>query len=112
MYEKETLADLEAVRELISDPGNWVQCSIALNPAGFVVDPTDPKACRFCLLGAMYKVTGRIEWAARENNARYYRLRDAFSLKNSLSSFNDRVTHSEVLAMLDADIVAFRQKVT
>jgi len=110
MYEKETLADLMAVRELISDHSHWIQGDMALGPGGVGVDATDPAACCFCLVGAMYKVTRR-ETRSGNGNARYYRLRDAFSFKDSLSRFNDRSRHDEVLAMIDTDLEALRQKV-
>lgn len=50
-----SLEILRGARELLSDPERWRRGSYAsLN--GFEVDPLDPRAEKFCAVGAMWRV--------------------------------------------------------
>ena len=101
----ETLTDLAALKELLSDPDRWTQGAMARDIDGYEVRPSNPRACRFCLVGAMWRIVGS------ESLARYHRLRDAFTYKDSLTYANDKMPHSEVLSMIETDLAALRQKV-
>jgi hypothetical protein len=88
-------------RELLADPKNWTQRTLARNKAGESVEhPWDPKATCFCSIGAVHKVLGR------------YQLDLKFEVKRLLDcvaggwmvSFNDRHTHAEVLEAWDKAI--------
>lgn len=44
---------LTKARALIEDPKHWTQGALARARNGHVVEPTDPRAWRFCALGAI-----------------------------------------------------------
>lgn len=49
---------LQMVDQLLSDESKWCQFTTAMDELDWEVHPTDPKACRWCLIGAMIKVVG------------------------------------------------------
>lgn len=54
---KTELEIIKGARELLSDPERWGQRFYAsLN--GFDIDPLDPRAKKFCAIGAMWRVAG------------------------------------------------------
>lgn len=95
---------LRKARELISDPTHWTQKAFARGPDGRSVDDSDPRACSWCSLGALIKVTGEnfprgelvLERAVRE-------LHPGIDTA-SIVRFNDTRSHSEVLAVWDRAI--------
>jgi hypothetical protein len=45
--------------ELLAPAGAWTQGALARGPNGKCCRPREPKACKWCLRGAMHKVYGR-----------------------------------------------------
>lgn len=110
------VADLKAVRELLAVPERWTVEYLARNSDGKNVPDDDPAATRFCLVGAIYKIS--IEGG---ETSRYgYELGRVVDLirfigevayghqlpPRSLADWNDQPgrTHAEVLALLDKAI--------
>jgi hypothetical protein len=94
---------IERARALIATPATWTQGEFARDATGEPVCWRSPKAVQFCIWGALnraaYDTTGdrrqSIDLADRAARA----LRSGLT---SLSDTNDRSTHQEVLAILDA----------
>lgn len=93
-------AELQAIRELISNPECWTRDAMARNADGDSITPRDPAACQWCLLGAARKVCSTIE---------YYDIVHLWNSKipahfNSVEKFNDVSSHAQVLVFLDGII--------
>jgi len=54
----QTLADLIAARTLIEKPGRWTKAHLAVDWLDDAADPNSTAACRWCMTGAVHKVTG------------------------------------------------------
>jgi hypothetical protein len=54
-------------RQLLTRPGGWVQGALAMMVYDEIVDPTDPRAARYCAVGALTRasaeLTGRTKGA-------------------------------------------------
>lgn len=88
------LADLKAVRELISVPERWTQREHAREASGMPTDWESPSAVCWCYEGARYKVCG---WGTSRANAML-----VLGVRQGMTvEFNDTHTHAEVLAKLD-----------
>jgi len=44
--------------ELISGPNRWIKYKSSTDINGLWKEPTDPEACRFCIMGAIRRKTG------------------------------------------------------
>lgn len=67
------LAILRSARKLLSKNGNWTKGNLARDSDGIVVDVTDPSACKFCLMGAIYVAAHRQGIVQpTESNAEFY----------------------------------------
>lgn len=94
------LPTLTAVRELLSERSKWTQGCLARNIADNSVDPLDPKAVCWCLVGAVHKVNEKLPLLERHKiSNKFYMASD-----RGLMSVNDAFTHAEVLAFLDEQI--------
>lgn len=51
------LSVLEGTRELLSNKNRWTAYCSAKDAEGMSVSPNDPKACCWCLMGALIKVS-------------------------------------------------------
>jgi hypothetical protein len=99
-----TKAQLIAARALIAEPSGWTTYAFGRNANGVSVTfghdgPVEPTVCH-CLMGAVIVQlpTDRL-WEKISAAA------DAFNMGTSeVTAFNDRSTHAEVLAFLDAVI--------
>lgn len=87
-----------SAREL-SDPAKWTTGCYARNKDGKKVDPVDPTAVTFCVLGACRHV-GKVD------SDRYFTndLLNAIPDCGTIYVFNDTHTHREVLNLLDKAI--------
>jgi hypothetical protein len=94
------LPTLTAVRELLSSRERWTQGCMARNQSSLPVEPLDPSAVCWCLVGAMYKVNSNLPLLDR------YKVVDALYKKTDrgLMSINDAWSHPEVLSFLDEQI--------
>lgn len=52
-----TLAILLAVRSLLRAPARWTKHELALDGAGDACPPESPRACEWCLAGALQRAT-------------------------------------------------------
>lgn len=97
---KETL---ERVRELLSDRKRWTKGTYARTGNNRDVDVFDPKAAKFCILGAIRRVNGTYTQEAA----------DAFDslTDDDPAGFNDKrgTTHTDLLAVIDKAIAAADQ---
>lgn len=91
---------LTAGREVIANRDHWTRGAIARDKSRDRVHPTNPKAVCFCSIGALRKVTDRIDLA---NEAEGY-LKTVMG--THVTIFNDRLArnHAEVLAAWDKAI--------
>jgi hypothetical protein len=83
---------------LIENSEAWTQGASARNKKGTRVSPYSQRACRWCTLGALDKVTADHDsWMEATR-----RIREAMrsDMGVSISEFNDNHTHAEVLALL------------
>lgn len=93
---------LQETRRLLSDESSWTRGAWARDARGAECWPEDQGACRWCLLGALRRVAGR-------GSDGFFACTGALSdelrrrgVAEILPEFNDRRTHAEVLALLDA----------
>ena len=93
---------LEDALELIEDPDRWTRGFYARDAEGVSVDPYSERACRFCALGAVARISGRdivpiAPWARLDEAARAAGFPGARTL-------NDTGTHDDV-------VTAFRRAI-
>ena len=105
---------LLAVKNLIKTPATWTTDFNAVASNGVPIDPTDPDACRWCLLGAMIKViadatTDRADRASLYDTIQIHlhNVADKLQWRNFfyLADINDRGGLDAVHQLLDAAIV-------
>ena len=80
----------------------WIQGQDARNQNDIPVEPTDPDACQFCTVGALWAVS-------YQEKDLYYnacRVLESMVSENYLSAFNDNpaITQSHVLDLFDEAI--------
>jgi hypothetical protein len=51
-------AQAVALRDLLADEERWTFGKLAVTKYGVSVEPTDPRACKFCLIGGIGHVIG------------------------------------------------------
>jgi hypothetical protein len=98
---------VQRARALIATPQTWTQDEFARDESGEPVSWRSPQAAQFCIWGALNR-------AARElTDDEHQRVRLADhaaralrSITPSLSRLNDRGTHADVLALIDAYLEA------
>lgn len=105
--------DLIAARAVIADPAHWTRHALARTSARNEVWPTDETATCWCLGGAILKVIEAPKYRdfgdrfriAREYLNREFGDGDMPDAKfKNFGAFNDKHTHSELLAWLDRKI--------
>jgi hypothetical protein len=85
---------------LIENPDAWTQGASARGIEGIPVNPHNPRACRWCTLGALGKAADdNDEWTAATRTVREAMMREEKWFL-SIGTFNDNHTHAEVLALL------------
>ena len=94
---------MQDVRDLLADPARWTQGKFARTAEGDPCYSRSPRACRWCLEGAISKIAkGQPFWL--EDKIRN-RLQILVQPYNGLHYFNDMNHHEDVLALLDSAIV-------
>ena len=95
-----TLEILQWARELISDPERWSNSWFAEDVIGKIVEPDDERACRWCLLGAIWKVAATPDKVALALDELY---RDLFATR-TVRSNRSQDNHRMALELLDRSI--------
>ena len=93
---------LRQTRELLSDRNRWTTGYYAYDNAGNKCEADNPAAERFCLLGAMWRVSGNFDIAINAGHVLYG---DAVKL----AGFNDLSTHTQVLGWLDNEVAQLEE---
>lgn len=101
----QTLADLKALKELLSKPERWTQGAYARDIAGHQVSEEDSSACCFCLSGAMYKVSNGQDSSQRWDNILEAMFPGCHC--GAAIRFNEQLgrTHQEILGKINEGIV-------
>lgn len=108
------LEDLKNARDLITSPERWTKTAFARDKNNEITSPSNPYAEKWCMLGAMFKVT--------KSNERYKAIKDIllFTIYGCrvcaepiVIKWNDAPErqHQEVLALLDSIIINLTPKV-
>ena len=106
---------LTKARELISEPDRWVKGAYSLDKNFNHVSRNDPKACKWCLTGAVEAATDMLMPSPSRTEFYIYESREAkrvllkmSDLANfySIGHWNDHPdrTHEEVIDLLDRAI--------
>lgn len=90
------VSELLEVRDLISDPAHWCQGQFAKDCTGLHINSRDPRACQWCLEGALLKCH-----ASHTTFNAIYAATDGSPVQ-----YNDTHTHAEVVAVVDRVIAA------
>jgi hypothetical protein len=88
------------IREVLSDKSKWCQGNAALTPEGKSVEPSDPKASKWCFFGAALKCYGKhdqLVWNDTLDKIHDY-IRKHYN-GTSMIVFNDSHTYEEVKAI-------------
>lgn len=93
---------LIAARAKIEKPENWTQKAYARDNLGFKVMPSDDGAVCFCAAGALRSLRD-LTYIVKENS--WYALVTEMGTQ-TVSFFNDRHTHDQVLHAFDRAIAA------
>lgn len=88
----------KTVLGLLKSPARWTKCCLARTKGGDKCAVDDPRAAKFCLLGAL----SRVYRSDDEKRVATFRLMEAVPGKWSVSMFNDDLTtkHKHILAVL------------
>lgn len=86
-----------------ADPARWTQRTLARNSEGEEVDPSDPTAVSYCLMGALRMLFPKVE--EREsvlNKLSSFTGIEPYSISFSIQSFNDdkKTTYEDVIYFL------------
>lgn len=95
---------LTHARKLIADEKSWTKGTLARDAFGQEISADDPKACKFCAVGAIERATCDLDAVGQLYAVRV--LRDTLGLTTNIPEWNDddARTHAEVLAGFDAAI--------
>jgi hypothetical protein len=94
-------------REIIADPGRWIQGQLAVTKDGRSVDPVDAHAYRFCAIGALRRAAHEL---MKGHEARADDVQAALEnfiyvqhpeIDDCLENVNDEEDHATVLRVLN-----------
>jgi hypothetical protein len=103
---------LRQTRELLSSPSRWTKETFARDARGNEVSEVDPSACRWCLIGAIGRVSRDLGFEYLTFRNPTCDILDAFAPVDErdrpllLASINDTGGRKAVLALLDRAIEA------
>jgi hypothetical protein len=102
------LEALKRIRKLVADPKGWRQGTYAKDAKGNTVDPNSPSATCWCLVGAARRVLANTPPSARPSLGPV--LLGMGSTMQDVVRFNDKRSHTEVVALLDDAITRLGRK--
>ncbi len=102
-----TVDGLKKVREILAN--GWTQEASARDAEGEPLFSTDPRACSFCILGAVWRAVG---YENQMESRLVYALRNAIGEDAKLVSYNDTPgrTQDEMLALVDKAIENIKEE--
>lgn len=98
-----TVELLKQAQALISDPENWTKGVYARDEEGYETSAYATDACKWCAVGALHHFSGRL-LGGKAGKAFDFLARGIESTKAGVFNFNDRTTHSGILAAYDRAI--------
>jgi hypothetical protein len=100
------LETLQQTRDLLADKSRWTIGSFARDESNTTVMATHERACKWCLEGALQKVTDFNELLPEANDRlkRLIPLDEHGRPTHHIPSLNDQVGHEAVLRLLDEAI--------
>lgn len=90
----------KTVAELLADKSRWCQGSYAKAKSGISIFPDNPKAVKFCFLGAIHRVYGRYSKAADKADSLARAAARGLNLPSSLVSVNDTHGYAKVMEVV------------
>lgn len=110
MSENRELAVLETALELIHDPECWIKNTEAMTADNRVISAYDPKATKFCMLGAIaaaYRMRRYRTPSVKEGVQKLIEELLPFDTWESIDEFNDAedTTHEDVVLMFKRAIL-------
>lgn len=102
---------LTDVRNLLADQDKWNQGTFAVDVEGAPVGPTNPNACRWCLLGALARCSSDLGITPPQllryvQDMMHFKYQDKFA---TVGEMNDYIDHSSLLIFIDQCLQQFRQ---
>lgn len=92
---------LQKARDLIADESRWTHGYFARDEHGFEVEAIEPSACKWCAIGAVYRVLD-----FDDDGGMAPMPEAAYALPRNIVDINDRGDHAAVLAAFDEAIAA------
>jgi superfamily II helicase len=104
---------LTRARALLSEEVNWTQNSFARTADGVPIQAEDPKACKFCMVGALNRANFEANtnwWVERIAATDVLRC----AIGGSITGYNDNpyCQHSNVLKAFDRAIACAKEQTT
>lgn len=69
---KKAVKDLKAARDILEQPNAWTRDAFARKGNNDETEVDNPKACKFCTIGAIAKASGCDVWSAEHTEAAKY----------------------------------------
>jgi hypothetical protein len=88
------------VHEFLSDRDKWTQGTCARGPYNNYVDPSDQNACKFCVLGVLYKFYGPKPPTHILERYAYIFGNEYNDPLTTITKFNDNHTYEEIMERL------------
>ncbi len=94
---------LSRAREILTPPEAWTQGASGRDAEGYACNVHLPRACSFCLMGAVAKAQGELKGSVEAGAGAYQTLNRVVGREERLDLFNDdpQRTHSEILEVFD-----------
>lgn len=95
---------LKAAKSLIDEPHKWTQGVPARNIYNKNVPFDSENACRFCSVGAIWRLNTTMKELTRYNSSPLTSYLNFVSWKEGIAAFNDNNNHAEVMKVWDKAI--------